>query len=370
MAPLARIEIKGFKSIQEAAIDLQPLNVLIGPNGAGKSNLVSVFELVRHIAERHLQTYVARQGGANALLHYGRATTDRIELSLSFHQGQSDAWNGYRCRLEPTVRDTLIFGAEQTLFHDRSKYSEPYKRDLGTGHEETRLEHSTRGQHRQVADYVLTTMSSWRVYHFHDTSPSAKIKATGDLNDNAVLRDDASNLAAYLYLLRQQHRAEYDSIVATIRSVAPFFDDFALRPDPLNEGKIRLEWRDRLSDAYFDASSLSDGTLRFMCLATLFLMPNPPDTIIVDEPELGLHPYAIAVLAAMMHSAASRTQVIVSTQSVTLVNQCAPEDIIVTERSDGHSVFRRLQSTELADWLQDYGLGELWEKNLLGGRPR
>src|SRR2546427_3037694 len=155
----------------------------------------------------------------------------------------------------------------------------------------------------------------------------------------------------------------------TITQVAPFFNDFALRPDPTPKESIRLEWREKGSDFPFRAAHLSDGTLRFICLATLLLQPTPPSTVLIDEPELGLHPYAITVLASLLKSASTKTQVIVSTQSVPLVNQLQPEDILVVDRAQGQSTFRHLGSEELKDWLEDYGLGDLWEKNLFGGRP-
>ncbi|HZI07942.1 MAG TPA: AAA family ATPase, partial [Archangium sp.] len=161
----------------------------------------------------------------------------------------------------------------------------------------------------------------------------------------------------------------YRRIVSTIRLVAPFFDDFRLRPSPFNEQKIQLEWSERNSDAYFNAHALSDGTLRFICLATLLLQPNLPSLILIDEPELGLHPYAIQVLAGLVRSASEKTQVILSTQSVTLVNQFEPEDLVVVDRANGESLFRRLSSEDTQDWLEGYSLGELWEKNVFGGRP-
>jgi len=155
-----------------------------------------------------------------------------------------------------------------------------------------------------------------------------------------------------------------------VRLVAPFFDDFDLKPSRLNPDKIRLEWREKGSDIYFNAHALSDGTLRFICMVTLLLIPEPPETILIDEPELGLHPYAITLLATLLRSAATRTQVIVSTQSVTLVNQFNPEDIIVVDRTDGRSIFERQDPQDLERWLEEYGMGDIWEKNLLGGRPR
>lgn len=364
MDSLDRIQIAGFKSIREVDLALRPLNVLIGPNGSGKSNLISAFELLNRLVERRLQLYVAQAGGADALLHYGRATTDHIEIELTFGQ------NGYRCALAPTAEDSLVFAAEECWFHDSSRYERPYTVRLGEGHRETLLyEASQRSTQRTIADYVLEAMRSWRVYHFHDTSASAKVKATGDIENNRALRDDASNLAAYLYLLREQHPDCYAQIISAVRLMAPFFDDFDLRPSRANPDKIRLEWRERGSDAYFNANSLSDGTLRFMCLATLLLMPDPPATILIDEPELGLHPYAITLLAALLRGAAQRTQLLVCTQSVTLVNQLTLDDIIVVDRVGSETVFARPGTEALREWLQEYSVGDLWEKNLLGGRP-
>jgi predicted ATPase len=185
------------------------------------------------------------------------------------------------------------------------------------------------------------------------------------------LREDGSNLASVLYLLRERYKPFYDRIIETIRMVAPFFDDFVLQPIELNPNTILLEWREKGSDTYFNADMLSDGTLRFMCLATLLRQPNPPSLILIDEPELGLHPYGITLLAAMLKSAAVGTQVIVSTQSPTLINHFKPEDIIVVDREKQESTFRRLDSKELEVWLKEfnYTLSDLWEMNLVGGRP-
>lgn len=368
MRTLERIKLAGYKSIRELDLELGSLNVLIGANGAGKSNLISAFELLGKIAQGKLALHVGTAGGADTLLYFGRRTTPSIGIQLSFRGLQAGTFNGYGCSLVPTADDSLIFADEWCSFHDRDRFPEPLQYKLGGGHATTQLlTQADRGGY--VARYVVEAMLNWRVYHFHDTSATAPIKGTADLHDNRTLRDDASNLSAYLYLLRERYGDTYERIVRTVQMAAPFFDDFDLKPSELNPEKIRLEWREKGSDAYFNAHALSDGTLRFICLTTLLQMPNPPATILIDEPELGLHPYAITLLAGMLRSAATRTQVIVSTQSVTLVNQFAPEDIIVVDRGDNQSVFSRPDPAGLASWLEDYGVGDLWEKALLGGRP-
>ena len=362
MSSLERIEIKGFKSIRELDLELCSLNVLIGANGAGKTNFISVFQLLNEIVKGDLQSFVGQSDGADFLLHFGQKTTSEIVIRLHFGA------NGYEAKLVPTAGDNLIFAEEECWYQYRS--GAVYTVPLGKGHAETGLKEEARKYPRKIAAHVLNSLKSWKVYHFHDTSKSAKVKKTGDINDNAALRSDASNLAAFLYLLQQKYGEHYDRIVKTVRLAAPFFDDFVLRLSPLNPEKIRLEWREKGSDAYFNVGTLSDGTLRFICLTTLLLQPTLPTTILIDEPELGLHPYAITLLASLLRKAATQTQVIVSTQSVPLVNQFSPEDIIVVDREGEQSVFRHLEAQEIESWLEEYGLGDLWEKNILGGRPQ
>lgn len=354
---IKRVAVRGYKTFRELDLSLENINVLIGANGSGKSNLLQLFTMMNRIAHQGLQLYVAQSGGADSLLHYGRKTTEKIWIEFMF---QIDAKEfNYSAILVPTAEDTLIFEIEAI-------HNSPPVGIVGP-HPESRLQEIT---DHPAASQVLETMQSLQTYHFHDTSDSAKVKQTGDIDDNLFLRPDASNLAAYLYLLRETEPAHYRMIVRTIRMVAPFFGDFVLRPSPHNPNTIRLRWQERGSGMVFGPHALSDGTLRFICLATLFLQPPDllPPMIIVDEPELGLHPHAIALLAEMVRAAAKYSQVIVATQSVTLVNQFFPEDTLVVERVKGVSEIRRLSSEELDIWLNSYSLGDLWERNLIGGR--
>ena len=363
-----RLVIKGYKSIKELDLSLHNINILIGANGSGKSNFVGLFKFINQLVERKLQVSVGQGGGANQFLHYGRKTTDTLFAKLWFKTGDN-LFNGYACALVPTADDAFVFKNENTYFHD-TKYDRPYAgMSSSSGASESEL--SAWAKTDNVARHVHHSMRSWQLYHFHDTGKTAQLKQTGNIYDNSFFRPDASNLAAYLYLLKKTQSEYYQNIVATIRMAAPFFGDFVLRPDPLNTETIRLEWEEQKADMLFNANTLSDGTLRFICLAVLFLQPpdNLPTTIVLDEPELGLHPYAITLLAEMIKSVSENTQVIVATQSVTLVNQFSPEDIIVVDREEGKSKFHRLGEEQIVHWMDDYGLGDLWEKNVLGGRP-
>ncbi len=388
---LETIRIRGYKSFENLDVTLGPINILIGANGAGKSNFVSTFVLLNKIIKKELQATVAGWGGANRILHYGRKVTDSIEFALSFveqhpNPGANFA-NGYECQLQPTDLDLLNLVDETVSFHDRGKFDRPWTSQLpGYPHPESRLaeliheeESGDDGRGAKVARHVMQRLEAWRVYHFHDTTPAARVKQSCSISDNAALRADASNLAAYLYRLGKTHPTHYERIVATIRLAAPFFGDFALRPNPLNPDNISLLWEEVGSDLQFGPNDLSDGTLRFACLATLFLQPRElmPDTIILDEPELGLHPYAIGLLADMIRSAAQQVQVIVGTQSVTLLNHFTPEEVLVFDRARSATdparhvtTVTRLDSAHLTSWLEEYGIGDLWGKNVLGGRPQ
>jgi predicted ATPase len=364
MAALEKIRVEGFKSLRETSLDLPSLSILIGGNGSGKSNFVQVFGLLNEIVQGNLQNYVRRQGGPDSLLHFGQKVTERLKINLQFGQ------NAYRITLLPSQDDSLFFEEEVCEFWlGPTKSPNPYVESMGSAHIESRLAEGAKRKPGKVASHVLRSVQSWKVYHFHDTSPTAKVKQVCSIDDNESLRSDASNLAAFLWRLRDQHPAQYAQIVGAIRSVAPFFDEFQLREIPRSPGQTRLEWREKGSTTYFNAHSLSDGTLRFICLATLLLQPYLPTTVLLDEPELGLHPYAIHVLSALLTSASQRTQVIVSTQSVTLVNQYEPEHVVVVDRREGQSVFNRATEPHVGAWLEEYGLGDLWEKNVLGGRP-
>ena len=365
MATLDCITIKGFRGIKNVCLKLNPINVLIGPNGSGKSSFIEVFSFLRAIRTGRLQHYVGTAGGADRILHFGARATEELKIFVSFNDGV----NKYEVRLVPTDDDSLFPETETVHFWDKVKYPEPYDENLtGSGGEAGIADPRNR---TGIARYIRGYLDTWRLYHFHDTSSVSPMKSTCDVNDNRFLQQDGSNLAAFLYFLYHRHGTSYDLIRRTIQLIAPFFDDFALVPLALNEDKIRLQWRHRDSDADFDAAALSDGTLRFIALTTLLQQPREtrPSVILLDEPELGLHPYAITMLASLVKKASLETQVVMATQSPFLLDHFEPEDVIVADRVNGEVTFKRLKSESLEAWLEDYSLGQLWEKNEIGGRP-
>ena len=356
---ITEISIRGYKSIEQAEIRLGMLNVLIGSNGSGKTNFISLFRLLSAMIEGNLQTYVAKHGGPDAFLYWGRKRTEKMDIRFLFGN------NGYDFSLEPTLDNRMMFAREDFLGNVHGS------KVIARGNFESEWRKGT-GTH--IDEYIQPVLRNqrWRVYHFHDTGETALVKQIQGINDNMEFASDARNLAAFLYRLQRTERETYVQIVRTIQMAAPYFDDFILRPMPLNKDKILLEWKAKGSDIPFTAAQLSDGTLRFICLTVLLLQPEElqPDTILIDEPELGLHPYAISLLAALVKKASLGKQVILSTQSVELLNEFAAKDIIVVNQQDGASMFNHLDEEELSGWLaEDYTLGELWKRNILGGRP-
>jgi predicted ATPase len=363
MRTLEKLTIKNFKSIREQTLELGRLNVFIGGNGAGKSNLIEVFRFLREIVNQNLAGYAGMKGGADTLLYFGRRRSPEMSFHLEFGEGETS--NAYLVKLRGVDDDSLIISSETAYCHERKKYAAPYEKGISSFTKESKLKTVS----HICAREVMSDLESYRVYHFHDTSDTAAVKGTTDVEDNRVLRPQADNLAAFLYWMKQKQPDHFANIQDTLRQIAPFFEEFRLAPSKLNEGKIRLEWKEKGSDAYFNAASLSDGTLRFLCLATLLLQPQLPAVVLLDEPELGLHPAAVTLLADLLSSAATRTQVIVATQSVTLVNLFGPDSVWAVDRADNQSVFRHLSQQDMTAWMDDYGLGEMWEKNILGARP-
>ncbi len=354
-----QITVKGFKSICNQTVELDSLNILIGGNGIGKTNFISALEMLRNIYDRQLQRFVIEQGGAESLLHLGRKTTPGILLDVEVDNAGNK--NRYAVELAES-RDTLYISKAITSFFNGKWHDQTS--DVNT------LEANIKTDRKGQAYYVAPLLDQFRVYHFHDTGAKSPIKGVKSLGDNRFLYSDGSNVAPFLYYVKCTHPDVFNLIESTIASVTPFFKEFALSPDRINDGTIRLEWKHTMGgEQLFNDWQLSDGTLRFICLTTLLLQPTPPSVIIIDEPELGLHPQAINKLCSMIKLASEKSQIIISTQSVGIVDNFAPEDIIVVGKNGASSEYKRLNGKELDQWLNEYSLGEIWEMNVFGGQP-
>jgi predicted ATPase len=377
MDKLKRLKVQGFRSIRDQTVEFSDLTVLIGANGAGKSNLIALFNMLNFILSESLQIYVGRKGGGSSILHYGQKKTPTMSVDLEF-EGKSVSHYGFV--LAFAAPDRVLFTDEYVTFQ-RPQEASPFSRNLGVGQLETNLLMLSRNVDdrvaRDVALQFVKRLRELQVYHFHDTSDEAHIRGGQQLDRNRFLMSTGGNLASFLYMLQTSRPEHFQRIVESIRVAIPFLKEFHLEPNRLDPSTILLRWRDRNPDYEFGPHQLSDGSLRAIALITALLQPEEfmPGLMLIDEPELGLHPSAIGLVASLIQAAAQKRQVVVATQSSRFLDEFAPKDVVVVEREEddrgyGESVFRRLSKAELGDWLNDYDLGTLYEMQVTGGGPQ
>ncbi len=353
------IKIEGFKSIRHMELELRPINVLIGSNGSGKSNFLAFFKLIGAIFHKRLQRFVLEEKADN-LLYFGRKSTEFLDGKIVFSR-DGTVFDGYIFRLAST-QDNELF-----IDYEGSGYGVSISDDvLNYSYKKASLESAIHYSKGDGDKYLV----GGQIFHFHDTSSTSWLRKACALEDNRQMKYDGRNLPAFLYLMKQNHPIIFRRILKTIQSVAPYIHDFILEPSLTagRENEIELRWIDSNDlNTNFSAQHFSDGTLRFIALATVLLQPEPPSVIIIDEPELGLHPLAISKLAGMIQVASQKAQIIISTQSVTLVDCFTAEDIITVDRneSERQSTFRRLRTEDFQVWLAGHTLGELWERNII-----
>ncbi len=353
---MEKIKIKGYKSIKELDLPLRSINIFIGANGSGKSNFLSFFDFLKQINNNALQQHVALRG-IDTFLHKGDKITDELSAHLSFKQT-----NGYSFTLKKG--DAGLIFVHEGMWYENPYYKNPI--EIASYSNESSL----RYQSKPRANFITNYLRSLAKYHFHDTGANSHFNKESNIeNDTFFLYEQGNNLAAFLYMITNEHKAVYNLIVKTIQSIAPYFADFFLQPDA--NGNIKLRWQSKHSSTVYGVNDLSDGTIRFIALTVLFMQPQLPETIIIDEPELGLHPAAIAKLAGLIKSSASKDcQVILATQSTDLISHFTPEDIITVDQINGESVFERLNSESLNNWLEDYTIDDLWKRSIIcTGQP-
>lgn len=372
---LNTIELKGYKSVDNQG-QIIPINddvtVLIGANGVGKSNIVSFFQLLNFAMSGSLQTYIGENGFADAFLYYGSKNTDRIKAKLNFSSADSN--NVYAFQLAYAAGDSLIYTDETISFRKKGE-GKPFKLTMEVGKKESQLYGALKSQYSSTVRVFMRLLKGCQYFQFHDTTKEAKIRKSVYIGDNKYLRSNAGNLAAFLYGIKNQDGGEkyYERIVRYIQQVMPQFGNFIMEPSVIDDNYISLDWKEKDSDYIFGVNQISDGTLRFMALTTLLLQPpkTMPSIIIIDEPELGLHPTAISILAGMIKKASQNAQVVLATQSPRLLDEFSADQVVVIERDEVKktSVFKKLSSEKLKDWEEEYTTSELWDKNVIGGRP-
>ena len=359
---LDKLTIRGFKSIRDLdGFELKDLNVFVGANGSGKSNFISFFRMLQSLIEGSLSDYVQDNGGISDLLYNGRKTTKKMEFVARFGS------RGYRFVIKPGAGEGFAV-SDEARYYDGGCTG---WWDLGSSGDSSSLlvkEAKGKFSDSQYSKPVYNAIRSWKIYHFHDTGIHAPMRHAEIVEDSKSLRYDASNIAPFLLRLRNEKHSFYDEILDACRLVAPYFDDFLLDEQQLGpKTKVALSWKAKGSDYPMQPYHLSDGSVRFICLAIALLQPEPPSIIIIDEPELGLHPEAIRILGELIADASKRTQIVVATQSPLLLDQFSIEDVVVVNRKEGQSTFERLKHADFNEWLNDYSVGELWTKNVIQG---
>ncbi len=393
-ATIESVRIKGFRSLADVELsDLPRAAVLIGANGSGKSNFIRFFEMLSWMLRyRRLGEFIEKQGGADDQLHGGNRVTPRMEAEIELRTPHGR--NDYRFALSHAHPDRFFFSEEAFRSNSGRFSTRPAWQYLGNEHREAAIVTEARlGGHRyrinrrtasryrvnrrtasryrarRTASVIVNLLSNCSVYQFHDTSDTSDFKIRWDAADNNRLRSHGGNLAAVLYRLEREDIKRFNLICRHIGRVLPGFDRFDIQE---SYGKVLLRWRAKWSDKTFGAHLTSDGSLRFFALVTLLNLPSEmlPDVLLLDEPELGLHPSAVSLVGGMIRSLSVDRQVIVATQSPLLVDTFGLDEIFVMDLKDGRTQIRKLNAPDYAVWLEDgYSTGQLWWKNLLGGRP-
>lgn len=349
-----KIRIQGYKSFRDSSVDLGNLNLLIGSNGAGKSNFLSLFELLNNAFERRLVSYVATIGGVDKLLFQGRKATEKIDIKLLMND------NSYELILQEADGKLLV--AEEKLGSDEDIVS------INSYAHETTIKNYNE---TTLGACIKKYLSDIRKFHFHDTGRRSPFASECHvINDAYTLYSNGENIAPILFRIQREKPILYQRIIKIIQSIAPYFSDFYFNVSPADT--LRLQWRDKYSEMIYGPNDLSDGTIRFIALVTLFMQPVLPSVVVIDEPELGLHPVAIQKLAGLMSAASKKgCQIIAATQSADLIGNFSPENVMTVDQEDGQTIINRLSNEDLGHWLNDYTLGDLWKQNIIkGGQPQ
>ncbi len=370
---LQSVSVRGFRSLADVELsDLGDATVLIGSNGSGKSNVIRFFEMLSWmLRSRNLEQFVALQGGADDQLFMGNKVTPRMEADIRLVT--PDGVNQYSFALSYGAPDRFVFTEERLRFSRDDTGGQAPWQSVGSGHTEARIHLAAQDGlpdiNSTTARVIRRLLQDCGTYQFHDTSMRSSMKQRWDVSDNRSLRSDGGNLAAVLIRLQDDYPDRFEWVQENIRRVLPSFDHFVLEEE---HGRIFLRWRGTGPDKTFGAHLTSDGSLRFFALVTLLNLPPEmlPSVALIDEPELGLHPAAVTLVGSMIASLATQCQVIVATQSPQLVNCFDLDEIVVMELEDSRTVACRKGRHEYERWLdEDYTTGELWQMNLLGGRP-
>lgn len=364
---LSELEIRGYKSIpfqHPLKLEFGNVNILLGANGAGKSNIVSFFKMLGFMMSGALQIHIAKEGTNQQFLYYGSKKTPTMCATLCFKDDK--VCDKYSFSLTSAVPNRLIISSEEIEWQQKPG-ARPFKLQLKSDFNESALIDSA----QKTEQFIRNLLRGCKVYQFSDSSSESALRQSSTVDSAHYLQSEGNNLASFLLYLKNNHPESFKRITQYVRLVVPQFNEFYLEPE---RGYVSLRWTDTSANDYvFTANQFSDGSIRFIALATLLLQPEKtmPFVIIIDEPELGLHPFAIGQLNEMIKDASLHAQIIIATQSHEILDGFLPDDVTIIERGheiDG-TIAHKLAETDYKHWLEEYSLSELWDKNVIGGNP-
>jgi predicted ATPase len=394
---ITSLTIKGYRSLKDVTIPLGPLNVMIGPNGGGKTNIMDVLALLQEAATGSLSDAIDRRGPIRSLLFAGGAKSIEVAVEISLPPGFRRA---LRSGAQKTLRYAVTLAPAGGGYYVKSErmWSDDVRKALGfpvfagrgvlaratqTAAKTFLAEHQMTPAELALSrpDSVLSPVARLRltflkkvlgravcVYGLPDTRTDAPMRQPQVARMESVLKRDSSNLPAVLQLISQSDRYEhmYEDIESELRAGFPQEFRGLKFPSSGGDGRIAMRWREKaFPDRSFDAYEISDGTINFVRLATLLAGSTTPQVVCIDEPEVGLHPRLIRLVAEMLQANAGPRQFIVATHSPALVDKLNPEEVLVVEKTEGATQVRRLDPDDLKHWLDKFSLGELWQTGQL-----
>lgn len=386
--------VEGFRSLKDVTVKLKPLNILIGPNAGGKSNFISAMELFHDAVSGNLNDSIIKKHGGMIPILWNNETNDikftsitrtyrRAKISKSnkkFIRHDYEVEYLFRIRqignsgnyiikeeklsssdISDILRNLLkreIFSRVQ-FFEDGVILLEPL---------ETAISQLSSDKKGGFSDEFVFFCEGWKFYYDMKSGSDSECRKSTVARSEKQLEANGDNLIAVLHTLYTGNKTFRKQLNETL--AAAFEGDFdELTFPPAEDGRVYMRWRAKSLKRELSPADLSDGTIRFLMLAAILLNPDPPPLVCIDEPELGLHPSMLHIIAEMMKDATNRTQLVVSTHSPQLVSEFTddPESVLVVEKKDGATTMERLEKKKLAKWLKEYTLGRLWLDGEIGG---
>jgi len=380
MSRFERLKVRGFRRLHDLELELRPLCVLIGANGSGKTSLLDVFSLLAASASGKLAEKISELQGMSALLTADRTLEMSFELAMAV-----PSYNPLVYDLTLSATAVAYEISEELLTQQRSNRPTPFKH-IESAHGDIRYFEANQGLVRPTWEYqpfetalaqvpkmfrepedFRNRLASSTHYHVLNVEPRAPVRLPQPLRPAPLPGRDGEDLVSCLFYLRESDRDRFESIEDTLKAAFPAFQrlDFP----PVAAGTLAMTWKDANFSRPLYMHQLSEGTLRFLWLATLLQSPGLTAVTLLDEPEVSLHPELLNLLAGLLREASARTQLIVATHADRLVRFLQPNEVVTMDLADdGTAQASWADHMDLEEWLKEYSLDEVWRLGRMGGR--